>query len=328
MSTQNVLALKFDTNDLRILTDDNGEPWFVATDVCRILGLENTTKAIQVIDDDCLKTFQVTDALGRTRDTTILNEAGFYTLVLRSNKPEAKKFRKWVTGEVLPSIRKTGTYISTAQQAPALPLTYIEALEHLLESKKENETIKLQLMDMKPKADFCEEYLETDGVITNRIMAKTLGIGHYALVEFLTENDICFRDPGTKALLPYAEYVTRGYASIVHGKTTAGYSFNPYVKWTSEGVKWLTEKYEKEKIKESYPGMFRELSANCRLKNPVHRYICSRLGDGIPVANLPAEISEKFFKKVSPAYVKGVVQILKQKIKDNAASQTSLKLAQ
>lgn len=94
---------------LRTLTDENGEPWFVAKDVCDILEISNPSDALKRLDDDERSRFN----LGRQGETNIVNEAGLYVLVLGSRKPEAHEFKRWVTHEVLPQIRKTGGYIPT-----------------------------------------------------------------------------------------------------------------------------------------------------------------------------------------------------------------------
>lgn len=89
----------------------NNEPWFVAKDVCDVLGLSNSRKATAALDADERKDgVTISDTVGRTNYATVVNESGLYHLIFQSRKPEAKKFRKWVTGEVLPAIRKTGRY--------------------------------------------------------------------------------------------------------------------------------------------------------------------------------------------------------------------------
>ena len=88
----------------------NGEPWFVAKDVCAVLELKDHRPSINLLDEDERHTVPVTDALGRNQDTYIVNEPGLYSLILRSRKPEAKTFKRWITHEVLPAIRKTGGY--------------------------------------------------------------------------------------------------------------------------------------------------------------------------------------------------------------------------
>ena len=98
-----------DKDDFRVM-DRNGEPWFVLSEVCRKLGIANARDAASRLDDDEKDGVGIADAIGRDQKTTIINESGLYSLILRSNKPDAKRFKKWVTSEVLPAIRKTGSY--------------------------------------------------------------------------------------------------------------------------------------------------------------------------------------------------------------------------
>lgn len=101
----------FDYNNKEMRTVQlNGEPWFVLKDVCQVLDLGSPHKVAERLDEDEWNQIPVTDSLGRQQSTTIINESGLYAVILRSDKPEAKPFRKWVTSEVLPSIRKTGRY--------------------------------------------------------------------------------------------------------------------------------------------------------------------------------------------------------------------------
>lgn len=101
-----------------------GEPWFVLADVCKVLELSTPHKAAQRLDEDDRNKTPIMDSMGRTQETEIINESGLYTLILRSNKPQAKKFKRWVTAEVLPTIRKTGSY-----GTPQLPTDPMQLLE-------------------------------------------------------------------------------------------------------------------------------------------------------------------------------------------------------
>lgn len=116
----------FDDAMLRVHTDNKGNPWFVAKDVCRLLDLGNVTEATRNMDDD-----ELTSALlksgGQGREMFIVSESGLYSLIFRSRKPEAKRFRKWVTAEVLPALRKTGAYAAPGA-ALALPDAHAAAL--------------------------------------------------------------------------------------------------------------------------------------------------------------------------------------------------------
>lgn len=106
-----VSIVKFNTNAIRIVMKDD-DPWFVAADVCAVLGIKNTTQALSMLDKDEYSMFYIGYSGTRGNpNANAVNESGLYSLVLRSNKPEARKFRKWVTAEVLPSIRKTGQYV-------------------------------------------------------------------------------------------------------------------------------------------------------------------------------------------------------------------------
>lgn len=105
-----IQVFDFEDNAVRVIEKD-GEPWFVAADVARVLGYDITPHATRLLDDD-EKGIHKVDTLGGKQEMTMVNESGLYHLVLLSKKPEAKKFRKWVTAEVLPSIRKTGMYVA------------------------------------------------------------------------------------------------------------------------------------------------------------------------------------------------------------------------
>ena len=98
-------VFNFEKRDVRVIMKGS-EPWFVAKDVCEVLELSNPTMALEGLDEDERAKF----CLGRQGDANIISESGLYTLIMRSNKPEAKRFRKWVTSEVLPALRKTGSY--------------------------------------------------------------------------------------------------------------------------------------------------------------------------------------------------------------------------
>lgn len=115
----NLVPFNYHDKQVRTISKD-GEPWFVAKDVCEILGHTNSRVAVERLDSD-EKGVSKVYTLGGEQDMTVINESGLYSLVLTSNKPEAKEFKRWVTHEVIPSIRKTGQYI-------AKPVSALEAL--------------------------------------------------------------------------------------------------------------------------------------------------------------------------------------------------------
>ena len=141
-------------NDLQIFTyqqstvrtvERDGEPWFVLKDVCDVLGIGSPHKVADRIDEDERNQIPLTDSLGRQQETTIINESGLYNVILRSDKPEAKPFRKWVTSEVIPAIRKHGSYsrkpLTPAEQLLAQANVLVEQerrLSALEETAKKN----------------------------------------------------------------------------------------------------------------------------------------------------------------------------------------------
>lgn len=121
MSTNSLDQLRvfnFNEFEVRIIERD-GQPWWVGKDVCDVLELTDARKSISLLDEDERNIIPVTDALGRQQETYIINEPGLYSLILRSRKPEAKAFKRWIVHEVLPSIRKTGSYSINPRQEEA-----------------------------------------------------------------------------------------------------------------------------------------------------------------------------------------------------------------
>ncbi len=135
----------FSENEIRVVTGENGEPWFVAADVCRVLDIKNPTQAMNRLDDDKKQVIDfsalysnegvINQQLNSGQKISIINESGLYSLVLTSRKLEAKAFKKWITSEVLPSVRKSGGY----QLKPMTQLEFAKAQVVLLERLEEIE---------------------------------------------------------------------------------------------------------------------------------------------------------------------------------------------
>lgn len=127
--------------NVRVATID-GNPWFVAADVCSVLGLEDVRRAISRVDEDDRRQTPVVDSVGRSNPNTwVLNESGLYDLIIRSDKPEAKPFRRWITSEVLPSIRKHGSY-----SVPS-PRSALDVAELMLTALRQQEARQAELED-------------------------------------------------------------------------------------------------------------------------------------------------------------------------------------
>lgn len=154
---------------LRTLTDENGEPWFVAKDVCDILGID-TNHLREALDDDEITNLRNSEVWNQPgRAPLIISEPGLYKLIMRSRKQEAKEFQRWVTHEVLPSIRKHGAYMTqqTLDKALTSPDFLIQLATKL---KEEQEKVK----ELEPKARFADAVAASDGTCLVGELAKML----------------------------------------------------------------------------------------------------------------------------------------------------------
>lgn len=143
-SSAKALTFPFDTHAVRALLRD-GEPWFVAADVCAALGLDDTSKAASRLDDDERGTNTVRTPFG-DQQMLVINESGLYSLVLTSRKPEAKRFKKWVTSEVLPAIRRTGAYSEPGVTQPAV--AHQTRVQYLADVARTNTLSSAALVDL------------------------------------------------------------------------------------------------------------------------------------------------------------------------------------
>ena len=185
----------------------NGEPWFVAADVCSVLDLSNPTIAVSRLDEDERAKFN----LGRQGDATIVNEPGLYTLVLGSRKPEAKAFKRWITHEVIPAIRKHGVYIT--DEKLKLFAEHPELLDALMRSlytaHAENLRHRAERQTLLPKADYYDAFMDADGCTNLRTTAKELNVPERWFARFLQQTGFLYRSPAGN-LMPYAIPRNRG----------------------------------------------------------------------------------------------------------------------
>lgn len=164
----------------------NGEPWWVAKDICEILEIKNSRRTLMLLDED-EKGVHTVNTLGGPQQVATINESGLYSLILRSRKAEAKAFKRWVTHEVLPSIRKTGSY-ATEAQAHKLPQTMSEALRLAADLADAKERLELKVREMAPKANFADAVVKAVNSQTIDQAAKILGTGEKRLFKFLREH--------------------------------------------------------------------------------------------------------------------------------------------
>lgn len=226
----------FNAASVRIVEKD-GQPWFVLKDVCDVLSIDQVAGIKRRLAEDVISNHPLQTA-GGIQNTTIINEDGLYDVILESRKPEAKAFRKWVTGEVLPTIRKSGSYsLNDPQQLIALAL--IEA-NRLLESKDK------QIALLQPKAAFFDAVADSKTAIDMAQAAKVLnfGKGRTTLFRILREEGILRRNNE-----PYQEYIDRGYFRVVeqkYGKPDGSTSINIKTLVYQKGLDFIRRTLEKK----------------------------------------------------------------------------------
>lgn len=222
-SNQHFSTLDFEGAPIRI-TDVGGEPWFLLSDVCVVLEIRNHRHAAARLDPD-EKGVVTNDTLGGPQKTAIINESGLYTLTFDSRKPAAKRFRKWVTSEVLPAIRRTGSYSVQPATEPLPALSMAEmTLAVISDLQKQVETHKSQIAEhlgtihsqtellnySMPKARIHDRLLETEGTLTLSDAAKTIGVAPRKFIALLRREGWLFRR-GKSPLAAYQDKITSGY---------------------------------------------------------------------------------------------------------------------
>lgn len=243
----------------------NGEPWFVAADVCKALDIGNSRMAVSRLDDDEKNTVSLIDGIPGNPNKTIVNEPGLYTLVLGSRKPEAKSFKRWITHEVIPDIRQYGMYATNDFLDKALgnPDNWIRMLTEYSAVKKENETLKLKTVEqkeviesqnnqitlMKPKATYYDLVLQTKNAVNITTIAKDYGLSAVTLNKKLHDYGVQYKQGGTWLL--YQQYADMGYTKTRTGVYTnkAGEEYaSVHTQWTQKGRMFIYEILKKHGV--------------------------------------------------------------------------------
>ena len=190
---------------IRTMKDERGEPFFCLRDVCEVLELR-TQKVVQRLEDDVLSKYPIVESRGRTQQATFVNEDGLYDTILESRKPHAKKFRKWVTSEVLPSIRKQGGYmVVRPDESDEAIMTRALQIAHATLMRRDEEIARL-----KPKADYADQVLDSVSCLTTTQVAKGMGMTAIELNRILCQKGIQYGQSGQYLL--YASYARQGLA--------------------------------------------------------------------------------------------------------------------
>nr|DAI31917.1 MAG TPA: repressor domain protein [Caudoviricetes sp.] len=189
----------------------NNEPWFVGKDVASVLGYSNPSKVLtdHVDPEDKLNNDSLS-SLGQ-RGGWLINESGMYSLILSSKLPNARKFKRWATGEVLPSIRKHGAYLTPDKVEEVLlnPDTIIKIAQNLKEEQEKRRQLEIENNELKPKANYCEQVLQSENAVVTTQIAKDYGMSPQALNSILHELGVQYKVDGQWVL--YSKYQDKGY---------------------------------------------------------------------------------------------------------------------
>lgn len=239
-----VQLFNFENHEVRSLLI-NSEPWFVGKDVAEVLGYEDTNQAIRKNVDNEDKLTRLIDGSGQKRNMTIINESGLYSLVLSSKLPSAKKFKRWVTSEVLPALRKTGQYqVKELSGQELMAKALIEAQSVLAAKDK-------QIEEMKPKVVFADAVATSHTSILVGELAKILkqnGIemGQKRLFAWLRENGYLIKRKGTDYNMPTQKAMDLGIFEIKEGSYINGAGANITTKTpkvTGKGQQYFINKF-------------------------------------------------------------------------------------
>lgn len=216
---KSVQMFQFQQHAVRVVKDEQGEPWFVAKDVAEILSLGNSNSSVALLDDD-EKGIHSVETLGGNQEMTVINESGLYSLILRSRKPEAKKFKKWITSEVLPSIRKHGGYLTPEKVEEALlnPDTIIRLATELKEERVKRLALASKVQADAPKVLFADSVSASSTSILVGELAKILKqngieIGQNRLFERLRQDGFLMKD-GSSRNMPTQRSMDMGLFTI------------------------------------------------------------------------------------------------------------------
>lgn len=245
-------------NELKIFSNEQfGEirtivirntPYFVGKDVAKILGYERPVKAIldhvEIEDKDEVP---IQDSIGRMQNTPVINESGLYSLILSSKLPKAKEFKRWVTSEVLPSIRKHGVYAT--EELLDNPDFLIKALQELKEERELNKKKDQIIGELKPKADYTDTILKNKGLVTITQIAKDYGFSGKKMNAILHDLKVQYKQSGQWLL--YSEHQAKGYThsdtiDIERKDGTKDIKMN--TKWTQKGRLFLYNLLRKNEI--------------------------------------------------------------------------------
>jgi len=240
MNTDIMIFSNADFGEIRTLTM-NGEPWFVGKDVATLLGYNNTRDALSKRVDAEDNGVANCDSLGGTQKMTIINESGLYSLIIGSKLPSAKRFKRWVTSEVLPAIRKHGMY--AVDDLIANPDLAIQAFTALKEEREKRKALEAQtaaqakqIEEMQPKATYYDIVLNCKELVSVNTIAKDYGKSAIWLNKWLHDHKIQYKQG--KVWILYQKYAKKGYAKSrtrTFSDSDGGNHARVHTYWTQKG---------------------------------------------------------------------------------------------
>ena len=259
MNTE-IQTFNFNSNPVRTLTDENSDPWFVAKDVCDILGLENSRKATAELDSDEKNTVTISDGIAGNPNRTIISEPGLYKLIMRSRKPEAKAFQRWVTHEVLPQIRKTGGYIPITNADDDMTILAKAVLVAQKTIDLKNQQLKAKdarIKELESKAQALDAFTNVEDRLLVRDAAKVLSnagtpISEKQLREWMTDNGWIYK--ANCSWHATARHCTAGHLVMVmspdHVTKADGtkFAYPPTVRITRKGLALLHKRLSETRL--------------------------------------------------------------------------------
>jgi len=239
--------------EVRVITKD-GNPWFVGKDVAEVLGYGRTTKAVvdrvdeedrMIVDGKTQSQFGI--ELGQ-RGGWVVNESGLYSLILSSKLPSAKAFKRWVTGEVLPAIRKHGAYLTpdTMEKVMNDPDFIIGLVQALKDERAKREALEAERVVMLPKAEYCDHVLRSPSLIPTNVIAKDYGMSAVSFNRMLERMGIQYKRGGIWEVK--AQYQDKGYLQTETFQREEGGETYCWNKWTERGRQFLYDTLKAHEI--------------------------------------------------------------------------------
>lgn len=248
MDTNQITQFDFRGATVRVLTDKQGEPWFVGKDVAKVLGYSDANKAVAMhIDNEDKKLNDKTSSSFGQRGATLINESGLYSLILSSKLPQAREFKHWVTSEVLPQIRRTGGYIpvSDTDDEKLILAKAVGIFQRTVREKDRIiETQRGELETVKPLALLGEAFVGTDGT-----MSVTQAARHLQTIDRTMSRDTIYgilRGAGyieAKGNSPTMKAIRPGYLVAKQYVKEGRKLGTPYARFTTKGLNWFIRRY-------------------------------------------------------------------------------------